>query len=115
MDIEGMSVDPLQKGSNEEVVKKINSFILNLNEASVNEAVRLIESGKFNSVNRDNFTEIGNYHPIEINGEKFFDKAFSTGKEVALILRFAEQNNEKYVLKELKDAQKFLEDSKKKK
>jgi hypothetical protein len=56
---------------------------------SLNEAIRLIESGKAEKLTREHLHFIAEYHAIQIDGEWFFDKAFSSGKEVAVCLAIA--------------------------
>jgi len=56
---------------------------------SLNEAIRLIESDKVGKLSGHHIHCIAEYHAITIDGERFFDKAFSSGKAVAACLAFA--------------------------
>jgi hypothetical protein len=56
---------------------------------SLDEAIRLIESDKIEKLTGQHIHCIAEYDAITIDGECFFDKAFSSGKEVAACLAFA--------------------------
>ena len=67
MNFEQPSISPLEKSEGEKeknIGEILDSFILNLNEVSVNEAIRLLEFDKFDFVREDDFIEIGNYNQI---------------------------------------------------
>ena len=58
---------------------------------SLNEAIRLIESEKIEQLTGQHLHCIAEYDAITIDGECFFDKAFTSGKEVAACLAFAKE------------------------
>ena len=60
-----------------------------LTEASLVEALRLLESPRFEEVTEQHVREISEYRPIEIAGESFFERAFSRSKEAGALLGFA--------------------------
>ena len=56
---------------------------------SLEEAIRLIESDKVEKLTGQHIHCIAEYDAITIDGESFFDKAFTSGKVVAACLAFA--------------------------
>lgn len=56
---------------------------------SLDEAIRLIESDKVDKLTGQHICRIAEYDAITIDEERFFDRAFSAGKEVAACLAFA--------------------------
>ena len=58
---------------------------------SLNEAIRLMESDKAEKLTAQHLHAIAEYGAIQIDEEVFFDKAFSSGKDVAACLAFAMQ------------------------
>jgi hypothetical protein len=73
-----------------------------LTVASLSEAIRLLESEKFHRLTSAQIRAIAQYQAIEIAGERFFDKAFSTGKEAAGSLGYAQQLGREAVLEDLR-------------
>jgi hypothetical protein len=69
---------------------------------SLSEAIRLLESEKFHRLTSAQIRAIAQYQSIEIAGERFFDKAFSTGKEAAGSLGYAQQLGREAVLEDLR-------------
>lgn len=69
---------------------------------SLSEAIRLLESEKFDQLTSEQIRAVAEYRAIEIVGEPFFDKAFSTGKEAAGSLGFAQQLGREAVLEDLR-------------
>jgi hypothetical protein len=57
--------------------------------SALNEAIRLIESDKVEKLTGRHIRCIAEYDAITIDGECFFDKAFSSGKSVAACLACA--------------------------
>jgi hypothetical protein len=60
-----------------------------LSEASLAEALRLLGSPMFAEVTEQHVREVSEYRPIEIAGERFFERAFSRSKEAGATLGFA--------------------------
>ena len=53
------------------------------------EAIRLLESDKFDQLTDAHVREIASYRSVELAEEIFFERAFSPGKEAAASLAFA--------------------------
>ncbi len=60
-----------------------------LTEAALAEALRLLESPRFEELTEQQVREVAEYRPIEIAGERFFELAFSRSKEAGAMLGFA--------------------------
>jgi hypothetical protein len=73
----------------EELLKEIHSWERQLVLRSLDEAIRLIESEKVEKLTGQHLHSIAEYDAITIDGECFFEKAFSSGKPVAACLAFA--------------------------
>ena len=69
--------------------------------AAVDEAIRLLESEQFEKLTDQHVRCIAEYGAITIDDESFFDKAFSTGKEVAACLACARDAGSDAVLEDL--------------
>ena len=69
--------------------------------AAVDEAIRLLESEQFEKLTDQHVRCIAEYGAITIDDESFFDKAFSTGKEVAACLACARDVGSSVVLEDL--------------
>lgn len=69
--------------------KLLRSRMGELRQPALQELVRLLSSDRFVFISDEQIYAVGDYYAIEIEGETFFDKPFSTGKEVAAILRIA--------------------------
>ena len=69
--------------------------------AAVDEAIRLLESDQFEKLTDQHVRCIAEYGAITIDDESFFDKAFSTGKEVAACLACARDAGSNAVLEDL--------------
>lgn len=72
-----------------------------LNRRSVDELIRLIRSEHLSAVTSDHIRTVAEYQPIEVDGEAFFARAFSTGKEVAGSLALALELGPRTVLTDL--------------
>ncbi len=73
----------------------------NLNRRSVDELIRLLESERFETLTNEQIRAVGEYAAIELEGESFFARAFSTGKEVASSLALARELGVRRVLSDL--------------
>lgn len=67
----------------------LGSRMLDLRQPALQELVRLLSSDHLVFISGEKINAVGDYHAIEIEGETFFDKPFSTGKEVASVLTIA--------------------------
>ena len=79
-----MTTDIEQQMRNE-----LRSFQSLLTEAALAESLRLLESPHFEDLTEQHVREVGEYRPIEIGGERFFERAWSRSKEAAATLGFA--------------------------
>jgi len=78
-----------QHRAKQRLLAEFHSWERQLVLRSLNEAIRLIESEKVEKLTGQHIHRIAEYDAITIDGECFFDKAFSSGKEVAACLAFA--------------------------
>lgn len=72
-----------------------------LNLPSVEELIRLLRSGQFDRLTDADVRTVGEYGSIELDGESFFERAFSAGKEVAASLALARELGVRGVLGDL--------------
>jgi len=73
----------------EELLAELRTWERELMLSSLNEAIRLIDSDKVQKLTGQHIHCIAEYDAISIDGEWFFDKAFSSGKQVAACLAIA--------------------------
>jgi hypothetical protein len=76
---------PAQKELLTELHKRERRLVLQ----SLNEVIRFIESGKAEKLTREHLHDIAEYGAIKIDEELFFNRAFTSGKEVASCLAIA--------------------------
>ncbi len=69
--------------------EELRTFQKRLSEASVAEALRLLESPHFQDLTDQHVREVAEYRPIELAGERFFERAWSRSKEAAAMLGLA--------------------------
>lgn len=98
----------VSRNEQERLMEQFNELGIQLKEPGMHELVRLLESNSFDSLTEKQITEVGNYHAITIGEKRFFDKAFSTSKEAADILRIAQRVGREPILQELKTVQEDL-------
>ena len=72
------------------MLAELHKFERTLTVASLSEAIRLLESDRFEELSAAQIREVGEYRPIQLGEERFFEKAWSRGKEVAAALGFAQ-------------------------
>ena len=75
--------------SKKRLLRELHSWERQLVLQSLNEAIRLMESKKVEKLTDRHLHAIAEYEAIRIDEEVFFDKAFTSGKEVAACLAFA--------------------------
>lgn len=78
-----------QHPAKEQLLTELHAWEGQLVLRSLDEAIRLIESDKIEKLTGQHIHYIGEYGAITIDGECFFDKAFTRGKAVAACLAFA--------------------------
>ena len=86
-----MSAQPFQL--NDDLVQELRADLRqlqrDLTEAALAEALRLLESPRFEQLTEQQVREVAEYRAIEIAGERFFPPAFSRSKEAGAMLGFA--------------------------
>ena len=83
------------------MLAELHKFERALTVASLGEAIRLLESDRFEELTAAQIREVGEYRPIQLGEERFFEKAWSSGKEVAAALGFAQHLGPEAVRKDL--------------
>ena len=68
---------------------ELRGFQSQLTEPSLAEALRLLESPLVLELTEQHVREVAEYRPIELAGERFFERAWSRSKEAAATLGFA--------------------------
>ena len=79
----------------------LRSWDRQLTLPAIDEAIRLLESDQFQKLTDQQLRCIAEYGAIKFDGERFFEKAFSTGKEVAACLACAREAGSTAVLEDL--------------
>ena len=87
--------------ASEQLFAELHRWERTLTLPSLNEAIRLLQSEKFQKLTGQQVHCIAEYRSIRIDEESFFEKAFSTGKEVAACLAFAMQFGGSQVLEDM--------------
>lgn len=80
-----------QQVERSELLDELHAWQKQLPLPSLDEAIRFIESNKVEKLTEHHIRRIAGYDAITIEGESFFDKAFTSGKEVAACLGYAMQ------------------------
>jgi len=83
------------------MLDELHKFERVLSLASLSEVIRLLESERFEELTAAQIREVGEYRAIELGEERFFEKAWSRGKEVAAALGFAQHLGREAVRKDL--------------
>jgi hypothetical protein len=68
---------------------ELRSFEGLLSEPALAEALRLLESPAVDELTDRHVREVAEYRPIELAGERFFERAWTRSKEAAATLGFA--------------------------
>jgi hypothetical protein len=87
--------------ANDSLLEELHGFARAACVPSLCEAIRLLESDKFRELTGRDIQDVANYRGIELGDEWFFHKAFTTGKEAAASLAFAQQLGPEVVLDDL--------------
>lgn len=74
---------------NPQLLDELRRFQRELCEAAMAETIRLIESPHFSDVDERHVREVSEYRPIEVGGERFFERAWTRSKEAGAMLAFA--------------------------
>jgi len=70
--------------------EQLHGFQSLLTEAALAEALRLLESPLIEELTHEHVREVAEYRPIELAGERFFERAWTRSKEVSAMLGFAQ-------------------------
>lgn len=87
--------------SEDKQFKLLRSKLLDLKKPALLELMRITSSEVFMFMTDKDIVAVGDYHPISIMGKAFFEAPFSTGKDVATVLRLAWSLGQDVVRKEL--------------
>ena len=68
---------------------ELRSFQHGLTEPSLSEALRLLGSPRVRELTQRHVREVAEYRPIELAGERFFERAWTRSKEAGAMLGFA--------------------------
>jgi hypothetical protein len=90
-----------EHAAKEQMLVELRTWERQLVLRSLDEAIRLIGSDKVEKLTGQHIHCIAEYDPITIDGECFFDKAFTSGKVVAACLAFAREIGWREVLDDL--------------
>lgn len=82
-------------------MRDLHGMERSLNRRSVDELIRLLTSERFEKITNEQIRTVGEYGAIEVEGESFFARAFSTGKEVASSIALARELGVRRVLSDL--------------
>ena len=80
----------MEKQARNLLVQTLHQMELKLCRASIDELIRLIGSSEFRLLTAEQIRMVGEYQSIEIEGERYFDRAFSPGKEASASLALAQ-------------------------
>ena len=80
---------PLDEDLRERLREELRLVERELTEASLAEALRVLESPRFEELTERHVREVSEYRPIELAGERFFERAWSRSKEAGAALGFA--------------------------
>ena len=86
----------------EELKRELRTLERELTEPSLAEALRLLDSPRFADVTEAHVRAVGEYRPIEVGGERFFERAWSRSKEAGAMLGFARLLGAAFVRQDLR-------------
>jgi hypothetical protein len=79
----------LRDDPKEQLKRELRTLQRDLTEPSLAEALRLLESPRFGKLTEAHVRAVGEYRPIEIAGERFFEPAWTRSKAAGAMLGFA--------------------------
>jgi hypothetical protein len=91
----------MENNTRNRLVRTLHEMELKLSTASVDELIRLIGSSHFQLLTPEQIRNVGNYQTIEIDGERYFERAFSPGKEASTSLALAHMIGREEALEDL--------------
>ena len=93
----------MKKSARNRLIGTLHEMELQLRGASVDELIRLISSSHFQLLTPEQIRRVGEYQTIEIEGERYFERAFSPGKEASSGLALAHMIGRDEALQDLLD------------
>jgi hypothetical protein len=84
---------------------------LHLRQPAIEELIRLIRSPHFKVLTQQHIHSVAQYQTIEIEGERYFERAFSPGKETSSSLALAQMIGRDESLEDLLDLRASLLDA----
>jgi len=69
--------------------EELRTFQHRLTEPSLAESLRLLDSPRAHELTERHVREVAEYRPIELAGERFFERAWTRSKEAGAMLGFA--------------------------
>lgn len=75
--------------SRRQLMQDLRELERNLSAPSLAESLRLLESPRFAALTEAQVRAVGEYRPIEVAGERYFETAWSRSKEASAMLGFA--------------------------
>ena len=85
------------------LLRFLHEMELHLRPAAVEELIRLLRSSHFNFLTQQHIRSVAQYQTIEIEGERYFERAFSPGKETSSSLALAQMIGRDESLEDLLD------------
>jgi hypothetical protein len=96
------SLAALSETLSEDLKRELRALERELTEPALAEALRLLDSPRFAEVTEAHVREVGQYRPIELAGERFFERAWSRSKEAGALLGFARLLGAAFVRQDLR-------------
>ena len=103
------SVDMQYNGRNP-LLQFLHEMELHLRRPAIEELIRLLRSPHFNFLTQQHICSVAQYQTIEIEGERYFERAFSPGKETSSSLALAQMIGRDESLEDLLDLRASLPD-----
>lgn len=91
----------MAKSGRNRLISLLHEMELRLSGAAVEELIRLVRSSHFHVLTPQQIRSVAEYETIEIEGERYFDRAFSPGKEASSSLALAQMIGRDEALEDL--------------
>jgi hypothetical protein len=79
----------MEHSGRKSLIRYLHEFELQLRPAALEELIRLLRSSHFDVLTPAQIRDVAEYQTIEIEGERYFERAFSPGKETSSSLDLA--------------------------
>jgi hypothetical protein len=80
----------MQYNGRNPLLRFLHEMELHLRRPAVEELIRFLRSSHFNFLTPQHIRNVAQYQTIEIEGERYFERAFSPGKETSSSLALAQ-------------------------